>query len=87
MKQQTRLLLTLTPDFGINNNSLTYVCGTAEAIITLNRDFKIADDYSFFLYKDIIPNFLSYGKGNFCLGCHLIIYIGHCFPKPYGTLP
>lgn len=52
MKQQTRLLLTLTPDFGINNNSLTYVCGTAEAIITLNRDFKIADDYSFFLYND-----------------------------------
>ena len=52
MKQQTRLLMTLTPDDGNNNHSLAYVCGTAEAIITLNRDFKIADNYSFFLYND-----------------------------------
>ena len=52
MKQQTRLLLTLTPEDGINNKSLTYVCGTIEAIITLNRDLKISDDYSFLLYND-----------------------------------
>lgn len=52
MKQQTRLLLTLTPDDGNDNQTLAYVCGTAEAIITLNRDFKVADDYAFFLYND-----------------------------------
>lgn len=52
MKQLTRLLLTLTSDDDNNNHSLTITTGTATAIITLNRDLKVADSYSFFLYND-----------------------------------
>lgn len=51
MKQQTRLLMTLTPD-GVNDQTLTVITGTATAVITLNKDFKVADSYSFFLYND-----------------------------------
>lgn len=51
MKQPTRLIMTFSPEAG-NNYQLTYNCGTATAVITLNREQKVSDAYSFFLYND-----------------------------------
>ena len=51
MKKQTRLVMTMTPDNG-NDTTLTYNCGTATMIITLNEDLLEKDAYSFYLYND-----------------------------------
>ena len=64
MKQQTRLLMTMSPERG-ENTSLTYNAVNTTAVITLSSGLRIADNYTFLLYNDelMLMDFAETGDG------------------------